>query len=84
MLNEGNSWKEYNVDDSGFPRTPDRLLESFETRARRSEVFETMMGACGPLNSGGSATREPSWHKLQTTKLMISVGVWIRDPDTNK
>ena len=44
------------MDDSGFPRTPDRLLESFGTRARRSEVFETMMGACGPLNSGGSAT----------------------------
>ena len=44
------------MDDSGFPRTPDRLLESFGTRARRSEVFETMMGTCGPLNSGGSAT----------------------------
>ena len=45
------------MDDSGFPRTPERLLESFGTRARRSEVFETMMGACGPLNSGGSATK---------------------------
>jgi len=44
------------VDDSGLPRTPDRLLESFGTRARRSEVFGTMMCACGPLNSGGSAT----------------------------
>ena len=44
------------MDDSGFPRTPDRLLESFGTRARRSEVFGTMMCACGPLNSGGSAT----------------------------
>ena len=44
------------MDDSGFPRTPDRLLESFGTRARRSEVFVTMMCACGPLNSGGSAT----------------------------
>jgi len=44
------------VDDSGFPRTPDTFLESFGTRARRSEVFETMMGACGPLDSGGSAT----------------------------
>ena len=44
------------MDDSGFPRTPDRLLESFGTRARRSEVFETTMGACGPLNSGGSVT----------------------------
>ena len=44
------------MDDSGFPRTPDTFLESFGTRARRSEVFETMMGACGPLDSGGSAT----------------------------
>ena len=44
------------MDDSGFPRTPDRLLESFGTRARRSEVFGTMMYACGPFNSGGSAT----------------------------
>ena len=44
------------MDDSGFLRTPDKLLESFGTRAHRSEVFETMMGACGPLNSGGSAT----------------------------
>jgi hypothetical protein len=40
----------------GPPRAPDRLLESFGTRALRSEVFETMMGACGPFNSGGSAT----------------------------
>ena len=40
----------------GPPRASDRLLESFGTRARRSEVFETMMGACGPINSGGSAT----------------------------
>jgi len=37
----------------GPPRAPDRLLESFGTRARRSEVFETMIGACGPINSGG-------------------------------
>ena len=42
------------MDDSGFPRTPDRLLEPFGTRARRSEIFETMMDACGPLNSRSS------------------------------
>ena len=47
------------MDDSGFPRTSDRLFESFGTRARRSEVFEAMMGAGGPLNSGGSATNWP-------------------------
>ena len=40
----------------GPPRAPDRRLESFGTRARRSEIFEIMMSACGPLNSGGSAT----------------------------
>ena len=63
-LNSGGSATECNVDDSGFPRTPDRLLESFGTRARRSEVFGTMMGACGPLNSGGSATVVHGEHTL--------------------
>ena len=48
----------------GPPRAPDRLLESFGTRAPRSKIFETMMGACGPINSGGSATdrrQHPAW-----------------------
>jgi len=56
MLNEGIPGKNVTWMIRVSPRTPDRLLESFGTRARRSEVFETMMGACGPLNSGGSDT----------------------------
>jgi hypothetical protein len=56
MLNEGIPGKNVTWMIRVSPRTPDRLLESFGTRVLRSEVFETMMGACGPLNSGGSAT----------------------------
>jgi len=56
MLNEGIPGKSVTWMIRVSPRIHDRLLESFGTRARRSEVFETMMGACGPLNSGGSAT----------------------------
>ena len=56
MLDEGIPGKNVTWMIRGPPRAPDRLLESFGTHARRSEVFETMMGACGPLNSGGSAT----------------------------
>jgi hypothetical protein len=44
------------VDDSGFPRTPNRLLMLSGSRAQQSEVVETMIGACGPYNLGGSAT----------------------------
>jgi len=51
----------------GPPRAPDRLLESFGTRARRSEVFETMMGACGPINSEGSATE---WYQSSYMDLL--------------
>jgi hypothetical protein len=56
MLDEGIPRKNVTWMIRGPPRAPDRLLESFGTHARRSEVFETMMDACGPLNSGGSAT----------------------------
>jgi hypothetical protein len=42
------------VDDSGFPRTPDRHLKFYGTHAQPSEVFETMTGACGPYYLGGS------------------------------
>jgi hypothetical protein len=44
------------MDNSGFPRTPDRLLMLSGSRAQQSEVVETMTGACGPYNLGGSAT----------------------------
>jgi hypothetical protein len=45
------------VDDLGFPRKPDRLLVLSSSHAQQSEVVETMTGACGPYNLGGSATR---------------------------
>jgi hypothetical protein len=44
------------MDDSGFPRTPDRLPELSSSRVQQSEVFRTMIGARGLYNSGGSAT----------------------------
>jgi hypothetical protein len=44
------------VDDSGFPRTPDKLLMLSGSRAQQSEVVETMTGECVPYNLGGSAT----------------------------
>jgi hypothetical protein len=45
-----------NVDDSGFLRTPDRLLMLSGSHAQQSEVIETMTGACGTYNLGGSTT----------------------------
>jgi hypothetical protein len=45
------------VDDSGFPRTPDRLLKLCGTHVWLLEVFKTMMSTCGPYNLGGSATK---------------------------
>jgi hypothetical protein len=44
------------VDDSSFPRTPDRLFRLYGTHASPSKVVETMTGACEPYNLGGSAT----------------------------
>jgi hypothetical protein len=44
------------MDDSGFPRTPDKLLMLSGSYAQQSEVVETMTGVCGPYNLGGSAT----------------------------
>jgi hypothetical protein len=44
------------MDDSGFPRTPDRLLKFCGTHVWLLEVFKTMTNTCGPYNLGGSAT----------------------------
>ena len=44
------------MDDSGSPRTPDRLSELSGTHVQQLEVLRTMMGACGPNNLGGSTT----------------------------
>ena len=40
----------------GSLRTPDRLPELSGSRVQQSEVFRTMIGACGPYNMGGSTT----------------------------
>ena len=50
------------MDDSGFPRTPDRLFKLSGTLASLSEVFGTMTGAGGPYNLGGSAASAPLLH----------------------
>ena len=44
------------MDDSGFPRTPDRPIKLLETRVRYQRFVETTIGACGPDFLGGSAT----------------------------
>ena len=44
------------VDDSGFPRTPDRPVELLGTRVRYPRSVKTTIGACGPDSLGGSAT----------------------------
>ena len=47
------------VDDSSFPRTPDRPVELLGTRVRYSRSVETSIGACGPDFLGGFATLPP-------------------------
>jgi hypothetical protein len=49
------------VDDSGFPRTPDRLLKFCGTHVWLLEVFKIMTSICGTYNLGGSATPVPTW-----------------------
>ena len=44
------------VDDSGFPRTPDRPVELLGTRERYPRSDKTTIGARGPDFLGGSAT----------------------------
>ena len=44
------------MDDSGFLRTPDRPVKLLGTRVRYQRSIETMIDACGPNFSGGSAT----------------------------
>ena len=43
------------MDDLGFPMTPDRLSGLYGLCVQWSEVYETMMGTCGPYNLDGSA-----------------------------
>ena len=44
------------VDDSGFPRTPDRPVELLGTRVRYQRSVETTIDIRGPDSLGGSAT----------------------------
>ena len=44
------------VDDSGFPRTPDRPVELLGTRVRFQRSVETTIYARGPDFLGGSTT----------------------------
>ena len=44
------------VDDSGFPRTPDRPVELLGTRERYLRSVKTTIGAHGPDFLGGSTT----------------------------
>jgi hypothetical protein len=53
-----------------FPRTPDRLPKFYDLHVQLSEVWKTMIGTCGPYNSGGSAT-----HRIfifQSSSIQIS------------
>ena len=45
------------MDDSGFPRTPDRPFKLLGTRVRYQRSVETTIGARGPDFLGGSATQ---------------------------
>ena len=44
------------MDDSAFPRTPDRPVKLLGTCVRYLRSVETSIGACGPDFLGGSAT----------------------------
>ena len=45
------------MDDSGFPRTPDRSVKLLGTCVRYLRSVETPIGARGPDFLGGSATK---------------------------
>ena len=44
------------MDDSGFLEDTGRLLGLSGSHVQLSKVWKTMMGTCGPYNSGSSAT----------------------------
>ena len=58
------------MDDSGFPRTPDRPVKLLGTRVRYQRSVETSIGARGPDFLGGSAT----------PMVLTNGGVGIREP----
>jgi hypothetical protein len=66
------------VDDSGFPMTPDRLLNFYGTHVWWLEVFKTITSTCGPYHLGGSATlsqhlRAWPWANSNTITLHTSI-----------
>ena len=52
------------MDDSDFPRTPDRPVKLLGTRVRYQRSVETSIGAHGPDFLGGSATQARFGHNL--------------------
>ena len=59
------------VDDSGFPRTPDRPVELLGTRVRYSRSVKTSIGARGPDFLGGSATlTNPEYKRFIQSKVL--------------
>jgi len=48
------------VDDSGFPRTPNRPVKLLGTCVRYQRSVETTIDACGPDFLGGSAIILPN------------------------
>jgi hypothetical protein len=68
------------VDDSGFSRTPDRLLKFYGTHVWWLEVFKTITSTCGSYYLGGSATahRRP----LSTRIPCATPDLLSKHPDT--
>ena len=60
------------MNDSGFPRTPDRLVKSLGTHVRYLRSIETSMGAHGPDSLGGSTTPTPKCITLCTCVSIFS------------
>jgi hypothetical protein len=56
------------MDDSGFPRTPNRLFKLCGSHVQQSEALRAMKGACGPYNLGGSAT---DWYSRSVTPWFV-------------
>ena len=56
------------MDDSGFPRTPDRPVKLLGTCVRYLRSVETSIGARGPDFLGGSATVKIARKGLRGTK----------------
>ena len=63
------------MDDSGFPRTPDRPVKLLGTCVRYLRSVETSIGARGPDFIGGSATWSDSGTRLFYQQRHMSCGL---------